>query len=62
MATHSHVRIWIHMVFGTHQRERMLHRSLRSDLRQHLLSAAREVGLDIEELNREEEKSGNKRR
>lgn len=51
MAIHSHVMIWVHMVWGTYKHDRILSRDLRSKIFDHLVSEAEEIGVAIEKLN-----------
>ncbi|MCD4785753.1 MAG: IS200/IS605 family transposase [Candidatus Eremiobacteraeota bacterium] len=51
MAIHSHVKIWIHLIWGTFHHERILFKELRIKLFEHLVSRANEMEVSIEKLN-----------
>ncbi len=51
MAIHSHVKVWVHLIWDTHKRERMLHRDLRLTLFDHLVNQSEELEIVIEKLN-----------
>ena len=48
---HSHVKVWIHLIWTTHNRERVLHRDLRIKLFHHLIEHAKEEGIALERLH-----------
>jgi len=48
---HSYVKIWIHIVWSTYDRERILHRELRPRLFKHLIDHATELGITMERVN-----------
>ncbi|MCD4782486.1 MAG: IS200/IS605 family transposase [Candidatus Eremiobacteraeota bacterium] len=51
MAIHSHVKIWIHLIWGTFHHERILFKELRIKLFEHLVSRAEEMRVSLEKLN-----------
>jgi len=51
MALHSKVRIFVHLIWGTHNHERVLNRELRIKIYQHLLERARELKIIINKMN-----------
>ncbi len=48
---HSHVKVWVHVVWTTHDRERVLNIELRKKLFCHLVSHAKEEGIQTERIN-----------
>jgi REP element-mobilizing transposase RayT len=50
MATHSHVRVYIHLVWGTYKRERVLNPDIRLKLFDHLTERADVLGMLIEKM------------
>ena len=48
---HSYTKVWIHMIWGTHDHERILNKRARIDLFHHLISASHENGINIEKHN-----------
>jgi len=48
---HSHVKIWVHLVWATHNRARILHKDLRVKLFHHLIDYAEAEGISTERLN-----------
>ena len=51
MPLHSHVRIYVHLVFGTHKREHHLNKNVRRQLFSHLLQRAEEIKLPVVKMN-----------
>ena len=51
MPEHSRVGVWIHMVWGTHDHEPILHRNLRVALFKHFVSLSEDLGIFIGKLN-----------
>lgn len=51
MSIHSYVKISVHVIWGTHERERVLQPKLRSQLFDHLKAKLLELGLKSERLN-----------
>ena len=49
--SHSHTRIWIHLVWATKNRERMLFKHAGQPLYQHLLAQSEAIGVVFERLN-----------
>ncbi|MDA3861254.1 MAG: IS200/IS605 family transposase [Melioribacteraceae bacterium] len=50
MAIHSYVKIWIHLVWGTHNHEKAISKELSKTIYNHLLSRAVEESISIEKL------------
>ncbi|MBU0701162.1 IS200/IS605 family transposase [bacterium] len=48
---HSHVKIWVHIIWSTYNRERILHKDLRSKLFRHLLDSSKGLGIITEQIN-----------
>jgi REP element-mobilizing transposase RayT len=48
---HSHTRIWIHLVWATKNRERMLFKHAGKPLYDHLLTRSEELGIPFQRLN-----------
>jgi len=48
---HSHTRIWVHVVWGTKHRERVLFKEAGEPLYQHLLEKSEEFGIPLQRLN-----------
>ena len=48
MAVHSYVKIWIHLVWGTHNHEKIISKELSKTIYNHLLSRAAEESISIE--------------
>ncbi len=48
---HSHVKIWVHLIWTTHNRVRVLHKDLRIKLFHYLIEQAKEEGIALERLN-----------
>ena len=51
MAIHSKVKIWVHLVWGTHNHEKTLTKELSKMLYQHLIGRANEENIHIEKLH-----------
>ncbi len=51
MSTHSHVKVWIHLVWGTLDHEHILNKKLRIDLFQHIVSYSQKNEVFIGKLN-----------
>ena len=51
MAVHSSVKLWVHLVWSTHGRERQLTSELRPKLFRHMLNYAQDENLDFERIN-----------
>jgi REP element-mobilizing transposase RayT len=51
MALHSHVKIWVHLIWGTHNHERILLSELRKQLFAHLIEQFGEQNIEIEKMN-----------
>jgi putative transposase len=51
MARHSHVKVWVHAIWGTYRHERIIHKGLRVQLFDHIVGEAKEMGLHIEKMN-----------
>jgi putative transposase len=51
MSLHSHVRIYIHLVWGTYKHERILVPEVRIKLFQHLVERANELQFTIEKMH-----------
>ena len=50
MAIHSYVKIWVHLVWGTHNHEKTITKELSKILYSHLMSRASEESIHIEKL------------
>ncbi len=50
MAIHSYVKIWVHLVWGTHNHEKVINKELSKLIYNHLLSRAGEESISIEKL------------
>ena len=48
MSQHAFSRIWIHLIWGTHSRERMLHREARTKISGYLDDYAKSKGIYVE--------------
>lgn len=48
---HSYIRIWVHIVWSTYKRERILHKELRPKLFRHLVDYANELSITTERMN-----------
>jgi len=48
---HTHSRIWIHLIWATKYRERILHKDISKGLFEFLISKAKEVNIPFESLN-----------
>lgn len=51
MATHSHVKVYIHMAWGTYKHERILTREIRLQLFDHYTERFSELGLTVEKMH-----------
>jgi len=51
MAIHSNVKIWVHLIWGTHRHERVLDKELRKQIFAHLIGKSKEMGISFEKLN-----------
>ncbi len=51
MAVHSHVKIWVHLIWTTHKRERILNKDQRPKVFDHLIGNAERIGLHLEQTN-----------
>jgi len=51
MAIHSYVKIWVHLVWGTHNHEKVITKKLRQIIYDHLLKRAAEESIPVEKLN-----------
>ena len=51
MSVHSHIKIILHVIWGTHERARILHSELRSKLFEHLKSSISKMKIKSERLN-----------
>ncbi|MDO9547388.1 MAG: IS200/IS605 family transposase [Candidatus Marinimicrobia bacterium] len=51
MALHSHVKIWIHLIWGTHNHERILLSEFRKQLFAHLIEQFVELNIEIEKMH-----------
>jgi len=51
MATHSHVKVYIHLIWGTYKRERILTRDIRLQLSDHLTERFEELDITVERMN-----------
>ena len=50
MSVHSYTKCWLHLIWGTLNREKSLHEELRKELRTYLLSYAKNKAIYIKEL------------
>lgn len=50
MAIHSYVKIWVHLVWGTHNHEKVITDELSKIIYNHLISRAVEESISIEKL------------
>jgi REP element-mobilizing transposase RayT len=50
MAIHSYVKIWVHLVWGTHNHEKIITKELSKLIYNHLISRAVEESFSIEKL------------
>ena len=48
---HSHIKVWVHLIWSTKNRSRILHKELRSQLFTHLIEKGAESEIIIEKLN-----------
>lgn len=48
---HSHVKIWVHLIWGTHDHERNLSRKIRKKLFSHFIENFNERDIGIEKMN-----------
>jgi len=51
MALHSHVKILVHLIWGTHQHARVLNPEIRKSMFSHLVEHFEEEKLEIEKMN-----------
>lgn len=51
MAIHSKVKIWVHLVWGTHNHEKIITKELGKKLFDHFISKAKEEKMHIEKLH-----------
>ena len=51
MALHSHVKIWVHTIWGTYKHERIFNKSLRLQIFQHFVDRSKDIGIEIEKMN-----------
>ncbi len=51
MALHSHVKIWIHLIWGTHQHARILNPEIRKVLFSHFVESFKKESLSLEKLH-----------
>ena len=51
MALHSHVKIWVHLIWSTQNRKRVLNKQLRTKLFDHIVHIKDEIGIEIEKMN-----------
>jgi len=51
MALHSHVKIWIHMIWGTHQHARILNITIRKSLFSHFIEHFEKNQFSLEKMN-----------
>jgi REP element-mobilizing transposase RayT len=51
MAAHSYVKLWVHLIWSTHGRERLLTSELRPKLFRHILNYSKQENLDLERIN-----------
>ena len=47
---HSHIKIYLHLVWSTKERQKLLTRNARTSIHQHLMKNAIENGIDVEAL------------
>jgi REP element-mobilizing transposase RayT len=50
MATHSHIKVYIHMIWGTYKREPILTRDFRLQLFDHFIERFTELNLTVEKM------------
>ncbi|NOX65765.1 MAG: IS200/IS605 family transposase [Chlorobi bacterium] len=50
MAIHSHVKIWVHFIWGTHKHERIITKELGKKLFDHIVQKSNEEKIHIEKL------------
>ena len=51
MAKHSHVKVYIHLIWGTYRRDRVLTREVRLKLFGHFVERFKELDLTVEKMN-----------
>ena len=51
MAIHSYVKLWVHLVWGTHNHEKVINTELSKTLYNHLINRANEDSIYIEKLH-----------
>lgn len=51
MALHSYVKIYVHLIWGTHNHQRIINSKLRSTLLKHLTDRAKEDKIILENIN-----------
>jgi REP element-mobilizing transposase RayT len=51
MALHSHVKIYVHLIWGTHKHQRIINSKLKLALFNHLSARAKESNIILENLN-----------
>ena len=48
---HTHSRIWIHIIWATKNRERILHKEISKELFEFLINKGKEINIPFEKLN-----------
>lgn len=51
MAIHSHVKIWVHLIWGTHNHEKVIAKELGKKLFDHFIEKSNEEKIHIEKLH-----------
>ena len=51
MSRHSFVKIWVHLIWGTHKRQRVLLKEVRKSLFMHLMEQFKSIGVETERIN-----------
>ena len=51
MAIHSHVKIWVHLIWGTHNHEKIISKQLSKKLFEHFIEKSNEEKIHIEKLH-----------
>jgi putative transposase len=51
MALHSHVKIYVHLIWGTHNHHRIINSKLKTALLEHLIARAKENNIIFETIN-----------
>ena len=51
MAIHSHVKIWVHLIWGTHNHEKIIVKELGEKIFDHFIEKSNEEKIHIEKLH-----------